>query len=217
MSVLKFLSLAVKVASFGLVLAPMSVAYAQDAAEGDVIKGKGAEVYLVVFHQKRHVVSPDVLTGCGLNFGMMKTLDDAIVTDIPTGAPLPSAEQCKAELARAKSGPKDNCEKVKFFEAALARYHTEYRKTDAKRWFSLKEPLKQKIVDAEAKKAEAQKGCSVGDNCAAAIASGAAAPAVCSGVCSKQNLKFAGNWSCDNAAAKACSAKGAGSCVCGCN
>ena len=52
-----------------------------------------------------------------------------------------------------------------------------------------------------------------GDKCSGAIANNGAAASVCNPVCSKAGLKFAGNWSCDNSAARGC---GAGKCVCGC-
>lgn len=207
-------SIAVKLTVPLVLCASISVARADEAAEGDLIKGTGAEVYLVVFNQKRHIANADVFVGCGLDWGKIKTLDDALVNDIPAVGQLTTANDCKSTLALAKAGPKDACEKVKFYGQAAARHHSEYRKTDATVWSHLKAPLKQKIVEAEAKKAEAQKGCNPpGDKCAPTIGSNAEAATVCGQTCSPLGLTFAGNWSCDNAAASACTS---GSCVCGC-
>ncbi|MBV9495974.1 MAG: Nif11-like leader peptide family natural product precursor [Acidobacteria bacterium] len=56
------------------------------------------------------------------------------------------------------------------------------------------------------------------DRCSPPIANQGAAPSVCSAVCAKYGMIFAGNWSDDSGdpAVKSCLASGAGSAVCGC-
>ena len=144
-----------------LLLAPALVrpVAAQEVSEGALIRGTAQQVYLVVFSQKR-AVSPSLFPGCGLNAANVQTIDNELVNDIPTGTVLATAADCTSAKNKAASGPADDCEKVRFYEQASKRYFSEYTKTDATRWYHLKQPLKQLIIDAEAKAHSARQACS---------------------------------------------------------
>ncbi len=129
-----------------------------EAQEGNLIKTKTNDtVYLVVFNQKVHLGSAEIFTGCGLDWGAIKVMDDAVVNDIPEGAKLTSPETCKTSVARAKAGPATPEERVDFLTKALTRWQSEYRKTDSKIWAGMKDTLKGRIVRDTAALEEAKK------------------------------------------------------------
>ncbi len=57
-------------------------------ADGNLIKGPGAEIYVMDGGQKRHVTSPETFNGCGYGWGDYVLLSDALVSSIPTGEQL---------------------------------------------------------------------------------------------------------------------------------
>ena len=104
-------------------------AQSQEVSEGEVFKGAGSEVYILVFNQKRHIAANTVLLGCGLTSDSFPMLDEEIVRDIPAGEQLTSGSDCKNALAQAKAGPANDCERLMFHERGLTRYFAEYQKT----------------------------------------------------------------------------------------
>lgn len=65
-------------------------------ANGTLIQGPGAAVYLVEAGSKRWVQTSDVFTSCGLDWKNVKKTSEADLAKVPLGPTLTSADECKA-------------------------------------------------------------------------------------------------------------------------
>ncbi len=57
-------------------------------ADGNLLKGSSATVYVMEGGLKRHAVSAEMFLACGYGFGAVRTISDGQLAAIPTGSPL---------------------------------------------------------------------------------------------------------------------------------